>query len=142
VTSVGFEVAVPDIDRYVTFLVEGMGAHVGPHGPRVGDTQFLLREERDQGAITPICRKGFTYITLIVHDLEAAHAALVAAGAQPSLGPSRLHDRCVFAFVRDVVGNWIEVVQYANLSGPLPGLRDIEAHLDRTVAWREDAEPF
>lgn len=142
VTSVGFVVDVPDIERYTRFLVEGMGAHRAADGPRVGDTQFLLREVPDQPPVTPICRKGFTYITLIVHDLQRAHDALVEAGGEASLGISRLHDRCVFAFVRDVFGNWIEVVQYANLSGPLPDLRMIEDHLDRTVAWREDAVPF
>jgi hypothetical protein len=48
----------------------------------------------------------------------------------------------VFSFVRDPFGNWIEVVQYANLSGPLPDVRRIEDHLDAVVTWREEAIPL
>jgi hypothetical protein len=94
------------------------------------------------GESSPICRRGFTYITLIVHDLLTAHRTLLDAGAQDSFGITRLHDRCVFSFVRDPFGNWIEVVQYANLSGPLPEVRFIEDHLDSVVRWREEGVPF
>ena len=141
VTSLGFHVDVPDEARYRRFLREAMPGHENEHGMRVGDTQFLLTES-DRGRSTPICRRGFTYITLIVHDLRTAHATLLDAGAEDSFGITRLHDRCVFSFVRDPFGNWIEVVQYANLSGPLPDVRAIEDHLDSVVAWREDAVPF
>jgi catechol 2,3-dioxygenase-like lactoylglutathione lyase family enzyme len=142
VTSVGFVVDVPDLARYVSFLTEGMPGLVNEHGVRVGDTQFLLSETPGRPRSTPICRRGFTYITLIVHDLRTAHRALLDAGAEDSFGITRLHDRCVFSFVRDPFGNWIEVVQYANLSGPLPDVREIEDHLDSVVAWREEAIPF
>lgn len=142
VTSIGITVRVPDVERYRDFLAAGMGAHEAPAGPRVGDTQFHLVEDPSQPRSTPICRTGFTYITLIVHDLGAAQDALVRAGAEESLGAFRLHDRCVFTFVRDPFGNWIEVVQYANLSGPLPDLRTIEDHLAEVVEWRETARPF
>lgn len=139
VTSLGFSVDVPDLARYQRFLLEAMPGHVNDYGVRVGDTQFLLTESPGRARSTPICRRGFTYITLIVHDLQAAHATLLAAGAEGSFGITRLHDRCVFSFVRDPFGNWIEVVQYANLSGPLPDVREIEDHLDAVVAWRENA---
>jgi lactoylglutathione lyase len=140
VTSLGFSVDVPDESRYRRFLREAMPGHENEHGMRVGDTQFFITES-DRGRSTPICRRGFTYITLIVHDLQAAHATLLDAGAEDSFGITRLHDRCVFSFVRDPFGNWIEVVQYANLSGPLPEVREIEEFLDRVVVWREEAVP-
>jgi len=142
ITSLGFSVAVPDADRYRRFLVDGMGAFDNEHGVRVGDTQFFIGEFPEMGRSTPICRKGFTYITLIVHDLNTAHQALLAAGAGASFDITRLHDRCVFSFVEDPFGNWIEVVQYANLSGPLPDVRRIEDHLDEVVRWREEGVPF
>jgi catechol 2,3-dioxygenase-like lactoylglutathione lyase family enzyme len=142
VTSLGFLVEVPDAERYRRFLTEGMGARQNEYGMRVGDTQFLIEQDPDRVQSTPICRRGFTYITLIVHDLVTAHRTLLAAGAQDSFGITRLHDRCVFSFVRDPFGNWIEIVQYANLSGPLPEVRFIEDHLDRAVRWREEAVAF
>jgi catechol 2,3-dioxygenase-like lactoylglutathione lyase family enzyme len=142
VTSVGFEVDVPDLGRYRQFIQEGMNGRENDFGMRVGDTQLLLTETPDRGLSTPICRRGFTYITLIVHDLLTAHRALLDAGAQDSFGITRLHDRCVFSFVKDPFGNWIEVVQYANLSGPLPEVRFIEDHLEPVVRWREEGIAF
>jgi catechol 2,3-dioxygenase-like lactoylglutathione lyase family enzyme len=142
VTSLGFEVEVPDESQYRQFLTAGLFGRENEHGVRVGDTQFFLTESPDRGRSTPICQRGFTYITLIVHDLLTAHRTLLAAGAEDSFGITRLHDRCVFSFVRDPFGNWIEVVQYANLSGPLPEVRFIEDHLDKVVRWREEAVPF
>jgi catechol 2,3-dioxygenase-like lactoylglutathione lyase family enzyme len=142
ITSLGFSVDVPDRRRYVEFLITGMPGHENEHGVRVGDTQFLLSETPERGRSTPICRRGFTYITLIVHDLVNVHRVLLDAGAEDSFGITRLHDRCVFSFVRDPFGNWIEVVQYANLSGPLPDVRRIEGHLDAVVTWREEAIPL
>lgn len=142
ISSLGFSVQVPDAARYRQFLLDGLGGHENSQGVRVGDTQFLVTEVPGLERSTPICRRGFTYITLIVHDLLTAHRALLDAGAEDSFAITRLHDRCVFSFVRDPFGNWIEVVQYANLSGPLPDVRMIEDHLDAVVAWREHAVPM
>ena len=142
ITSLGFSVEVPDAARYRRFLVEGMGAFDSEHGVRVGDTQFLIAESPGLDRSTPICRKGFTYITLIVHDLRAAQEVLLASGAEASFDMTRLHDRCVFSFVKDPFGNWIEIVQYANLSGPLPDARRIEDHLDEVIRWREQGTSF
>lgn len=139
ITSLGFTVDVPDAARYRQFLRDAMNARENEFGMRVGDTQFTITESPERGRSTPICRRGFTYITLIVHDLISAHRTLLEAGAEDSFSITRLHDRCVFSFVRDPFGNWIEVVQYANLSGPLPDVREIEDHLDKVVRWREDA---
>ncbi len=141
VTSLGFEVEVPNVDRYRRFLLEAMPGHENEHGVRVGATQFFLSESPEDGRSSPICRRGFTYITLIVHDLPTAHRALLEGGAEEGVGVMRQGDRCLFSFVCDPFGNWIEVVQYPNLSGPLPAARRLDDHLDAVVAWRENATP-
>ena len=67
---------------------------------------------------------------------------LLAAGAEHSLRILRLADRCNFSWVRDPSGNWIEMVQYARLSGPLPPVDHLEDHWDEVERWRQDAVSY
>jgi predicted enzyme related to lactoylglutathione lyase len=142
VTQIGFTVKVPDAPRQQAFYREGMGATDTDDGLLVGATKLFVEEDASIGFATPPFRRGFTYITLIVHDCNTAHAALVAAGGQPSLHTLRLAERCNFAWVRDPHGNWIEIVQYADLSGPLPPADRLEDHWNEVTRWREEAIPF
>ena len=139
VTNVGVVCAVRDPDAQRRFLIDGMGAKESDDALRVGDTQIFVEEDVTQGDATPPMRRGFTYITLIVHGAEATCRRLIAAGAQPSLRMLRLDDRCLFSWVRDPHGNWLEIVQYAHLSGPLPEIDRIADNWDEVIAWREEA---
>ena len=49
----------------------------------------------DNAAASPPMRRGFTYITLVVHEAESCRDALIAAGASNSLRLMRLADRCL-----------------------------------------------
>jgi hypothetical protein len=142
VTHNGVTCAVPDVDAHRRFLIEGMGATDHAGGLRVGDTQLFVTEAPAPGPVTPPMRRGFTYLTLIVDDCAAAHEALLAAGAEHSLRILRLADRCNFSWVRDPSGNWVEMVQYARLSGPLPPVDRLEDHWDEVERWREDAVSY
>lgn len=142
VTQVGIVVGVPDVERQHRFYVEGMGATPIEGGVRVGDTQLFLEPAPGQGRSTPPFRRGFTYLTLIVHDCAATHRSLLDAGAEHSLRELRLADRCNFSWVRDPFGNWIEIVQYDELSGPLPPVPRLEDHWAEVERWREQAVPF
>ena len=62
-------------------------------------------------------------VSLIVGDIATAHQTLLAAGGSHGLRiceDSIVPGRCLFSFVRDPNGNWIELVQFADLSGPPP----------------------
>ncbi len=142
VTHVGVVCVVPDAARQRDFLVEAMGARPFEDGLRVGDTQLILHEDRGAPRPTPPFSRGFTYLTLIVHDSVAAHRQLVEAGAEHSARTLRLADRCLFSWVRDPSGNWIEAVQYAELSGPLPDIERLDQHWDEVIRWREGAIAF
>jgi lactoylglutathione lyase len=142
VTTAGYVVAVPDADAQARFLVDGMGAHESHGGLRVGDTQLFLEEAESGSPTTPPCRRGFVYLTMIVHDCAAAHARLLSAGATHSLRTLRLEDRCLFSWVRDPNGNWVEIVQYADLSGPLPDVARLDQHWDEVTEWREQGTTF
>jgi hypothetical protein len=91
-------------------------------------------------AASPPMRRGFTYITLVVHEAEECRDALIAAGASNSLRLMRLADRCLFAWLRDPHGNWIEILQYAYLSGELPDIDRIADNWDEVIAWRETGD--
>ena len=133
---------VPDAERQQDFYRQGMAAADTDDGLVVGATKLFVEAEPSIGYATPTFRRGFTYITLVVHDCNTAHASLVAAGAQPSLHTLRLADRCNFAWVRDPFGNWIQIVQYAELSGPLPPAPQLEEHWEEVTKWREEGVPF
>jgi hypothetical protein len=142
VTHVGVVCAVADVGAQSDFLVKAMGAKPVDGGLRVGDTQLILEEAASPYSTTPPFARGFTYITLIVHDNVAAHQALLDAGAQHSARILRLADRCLFSWVKDPSGNWIEMVQYAELSGPLPDVDRLADVWDDVVVWRETGAPF
>lgn len=142
VTTAGYVVGVPDVDAQIKFLVEGMGAEEHEGGWRVGDTQLFVEERAYDGEPTPPARRGFIYLTTIVHDCAATHAQLLKAGATHSLRTLRLADRCLFSWVRDPNGNWVEIVQYAELSGPLPDIDRLDQHWDEVTEWRENGTSF
>lgn len=142
VTSAGVVVGVRDVEAQERFLIEGLGARREAGGLRVGETQLFVEEDPHAAPATPTCRRGFVYLTLIVHDARAAHAALLAAGATHSARVLRLMDRCLFSWVRDPGGNWIEVIQYAELSGPLPECERLADHWAEVEAWRDHGTPY
>ena len=142
ITSAGMVVGVRDVDAQKRFLIEGIGARPSEGGLRVGDTQIFVEEDPAARPTTPSCRRGFVYITLIVNDCVAAHDALIAAGALHSARVLRLTDRCLFSWVKDPAGNWIEIIQYADLSGPLPEAPRLADHWDEVAKWRDHGTAY
>ena len=139
VTNVGVVCAVSDVDRQRQFLEAAMGGTPHEGGIRVGDTQIFVEHDPELQAPTPPMRRGFTYITLIVHDALACRESLLGAGATDSLRLLRLADRCLFSWLRDPHGNWIELVQYTELSGELPDIDRMADNWDEVIHWRETA---
>lgn len=142
ITTVGIDCRVADVAGERSFLVDAIGAQpVGASGLRIGDAVLFLTEG-DAPPPTPTWRRGLNYYVLFVEDCVAAHEELVRAGGVRSVDPVRLADRCVFSWTRTPSGNWIELVQYAELSGPLPPLRQAADCWGEIERWREDAVPF
>lgn len=117
VEEVGLEMTVADLDAQRRFLLDGCGGSaVGDDGIRVGNTVIFLTATDAAMEITPIVRRGLTMLTFIVTDLLAAHQHLLDHGAVHGLRASDdpgVPGRCLFSFVRDPNGNWIELVQFA-----------------------------
>lgn len=79
-------------------------------------------------------------LTLVVDDLTYAHQHLIASGGSHGIRMSTdpgVPGRCLFSFVRDPSGNWIELCQFADLSGPLPDLTEPDPSMDDFIAFRD-----
>ena len=142
VTHIGVRCAVADVEVQRRFLVDALGAVEDDHGLLVGDTRITLEHDTGGQRPTPTWRRGFNYLLVSVDDGPAAHAALVAAGAEHSLRPIRLGDRCIFSWLRDPNGLWIELVHYAEPGRPLPDIPGVEGLWEEVTAWREDGTAF
>jgi lactoylglutathione lyase len=144
IDQIGVVVSVNDIAAQELFLVEGMGAKPTGSAFRVGNTMFFL--ERADPAIVPgpMFARGFTMVSLIVRDIVEAHEALLAAGASHGLRiceDSIVPGRCLFSFVRDPNRNWIELVQFEDLSGPLPKLDGSPPSPEEFLSFRDHGVP-
>jgi catechol 2,3-dioxygenase-like lactoylglutathione lyase family enzyme len=144
VDEVGLVLEVNDVEAQRRFIVEGMGGRPVGDGYRVGNTVLFLEAAARPVDVTPIIRRGLTMLTLVVNDLLATHARLVnsggAHGLRPSIDPA-FPERCVFSFVRDPTGNWIELVQFADAPGGLPSLAGSNPSFDEFTAFRDDGTP-
>lgn len=141
------ELADPDGNRVVLVPrghegVEGIGIHLrvrsaaahddwfgrvlgleraGTNAYRWGNTLMTFAEDAQAGRAgdfrgTP----GFRYITVQVWDTNLEHGTILARGGEEGRPPVTLGTTARISFVRDPDGNWVEVSQRANLTGPLP----------------------
>jgi catechol 2,3-dioxygenase-like lactoylglutathione lyase family enzyme len=144
VDEVGLVLEVNDVEAQRHFIVEGMGGSPVGGGYRVGNTVLFLEAAARPLDVTPIIRRGLTMLTLVVNDLMETHARLVdsggAHGLRPSIDPA-FPDRCVFSFVRDPTGNWIELVQFADAAAGLPSLEGSNPSFDEFTVFRDDGTP-
>ena len=144
IDEVGVLIESEDPDRMREFLAVGMGAEERPAGQLVGNTTFAVRPSEPLGDRSPILTRGFTMLTLIVDDLPAVHQHLIDSGGHHGLKPARdpaQPERCIYSFVSDPDGNWIELVQFGATSGPLPTLPGPELTFDEFFAFRDHGTP-
>ena len=144
ITGVGIEITVPDIDAQRRFLVDVLGcvpdtADDSEHGYTSGETRVFVKAGAT-GWPSPTWRNGFNYILVPVDDVAEAHSYAITLGAAHGLRPIRLADRCVFSWIRDPNGNWVEFVQYTD-TGPLPDIPRADTQWDIITAWRDRGTP-
>lgn len=150
ITEVGLVIEADDVEAHRRFALDGMGAEEVEAtdgevaGYRVGNTVLFFEPASEEREITPIVRQGFTMLTLVVRDLPFAHQHLVDSGGSHGLRMSTdpaVPGRCLFSFVRDPSGNWIELCQFADLSGPLPTLVEPDPTMEEFLAFRDHGTP-
>lgn len=78
-----------------------------------------LPSEPVSADIDTLQMKGLRYITIQVTDVDAVCASLQCTGACIALAPVTLGETARIAFIRDPVGNYMELSQRASLTGAL-----------------------
>ena len=78
-----------------------------------------LPSEPVSADIDTLQMRGLRYITIQVINVDAVCASLQSAGACIALAPVTLGETARIAFIRDPVGNYIELSQRASLTGAL-----------------------
>jgi catechol 2,3-dioxygenase-like lactoylglutathione lyase family enzyme len=140
VGTFGVAVATRDRAQLTAFYVAALGAHRDDAGITLGTTRFFVEEDTEASYPSPTWRRGLNYVLVPVDDTAAAHRYLIGHGATHGLRPIRLAERCVFSWLRDPAGNWIELVQYAD-SGPLPDIGRADALWPVITEWRDNGTP-
>ena len=140
IQEMGLVMRVHDVDGQERLLVDGLRAEKTAEGLRVGNTVFFLEEDATPMTPGPMFARGFTWVALVVHDIVQTQKELLAAGAGPGMRictDPRTPGRCVYSFLSDPNGNWIELVQFAELSGPLPPPADPAPTLEEIPSGSE-----
>lgn len=86
---------------------------------RCGDTLIALEEDPEVLPTGPRQDVGLCYLTVQILDCDRTHAAVLVAGACEGSAPITLGDSVRYSFIRDPVGNWIELSERATLTGGL-----------------------
>jgi lactoylglutathione lyase len=121
VHQIGIVYKVPSLDVARSFAADALGGRrLDLDRFQVGDTVLLFELDRRAERSGPLESLGFTYTTLHVTDTEAAHAHLLRHGCTEAIPPTPFGDITVYSFVRDPMGNWIEISRRADLAGGAP----------------------
>lgn len=121
------EVAVEDEESFFEFYHHQLGLprdETLPLTVQCGKSKIVGRYCRSQEAAPTrdeMRRLGYRYLTIQVWDVDAAHSRVLAAGGREGVPPRTLGETARISFVRDRLGNWIELSQRASVTGqPLP----------------------
>jgi len=118
------DVAVADselVDRGLAarYFTDALGWSVDGSVVRMGSTVVLLDEDPD-APIVEMPVRGWTYLTVQIHDRDAETAAALTGGATLGQSAITMGEVARFSMVADPWGNQVELSQRASLTGPLP----------------------
>ena len=101
------------------YFADTLGWEVDGSVVRLGATILLLDVDADAPTVEMPVR-GWTYLTVQIHDCDAETASAVAEGATLAQPAVTLGEVARFSMVADPWGNQLELSQRASLTGPLP----------------------
>ncbi len=115
-------IAARSVDHTASIMIEAFDAK--PIGGRlqIGETLIAFDHEPRREPAGPSRSLGLTYLTAQVHDVVKQHERFLRKGFTEGMAPTRLGDTAAISFVRLPDGDWLELSQRANLTGPLPEL--------------------
>ncbi|MGI9603199.1 MAG: VOC family protein [Acidimicrobiales bacterium] len=120
VDQLGVRLRVPDLDTARDYFGASLGWNVQGSTVRLGATVVHLDVDLDAPPRVESPVRGWTYLTVQIHDCDAETAAAVRAGATLVQPAVTLGDVARFSMIADPWGNQLELSQRASLTGPLP----------------------
>ncbi len=111
--------AVSSIDQTAMALLSAMAAERAGGRLQIGETLIALDHQPNRTPTTESRAAGFTYLTVQVFDVEEQHTRFLRKGFTEGRPPTRFGDIAYISFVRLPDGDWLELSQRANLTGPL-----------------------
>lgn len=124
VSQLAVRLAVPELDAARNYFADTLGWAVEGHIVRLGATTIVLDGDPDAPAAVEMPVRGWTYLTVQIHDCDRETAASVARGATLAQAAVTLGDVARFSMIADPFGNLLELSQRASLTGPLPPTED------------------
>jgi len=120
ITGIAVGITVADLNAARAFYGGALELPEVPgNGFRCGDSLLFLRHDPLAKPVGAMRALGFRYLTIQIYDVEAAHKAILGRGGTEGAPPRRFGDTAYVSFVRDPDGNWIEISQRAELTGPI-----------------------
>ena len=123
VGQLGIRLAVRDLEVARHWFGHVLVWEVEGTRVRVGASVLLLEEDAGAPEAVTMPVRGWTYLTVQIHDCDAETAAAVKRGAVVARPAITLGKVARFSMLEDPWGNQIEISQRASLTGrPLPGV--------------------
>lgn len=116
ITHIGIGMKVRSLPKAQVFLRDTLQAEdLGDNRFRIGTTLFLLEQAAPNTPAPNVpggpMGKGYRYLTIQVHDIDAEHEGLLARGAQEVAAPRSFQNASRISFVTDTEGNSVEVLE-------------------------------
>jgi lactoylglutathione lyase len=123
VTQLGVRLQVPDLAAAQHYFGETLGWAVEGAAVQLGQSVVLLEESPDAPAAVEMPVRGWTYLTVQIHDCDGETDATLRRGAQLAQPAVTLGQVARFSMIADPWGNQLELSQRASLTGPLPAAK-------------------
>lgn len=120
VSQLGVRLAVPDLETARHYFAHTLGWSLDQAAVRLGATTVFLDVDPDAPATVEMPVRGWTYLTVQIHDCDLETEDTVARGAVLAQPAVTLGDVARFSMIADPFGNLLELSQRASLTGPLP----------------------
>ena len=117
VAQLGVRLHVRDRAAAQRYFAEALGWDTRGSRVALGDSVVLIEEDPLAPDAIEMPVRGWTYLTVQVHDCDAETEAAVARGAHLARPPAKLRDVARFSMLADPWGNQLEVSQRASLTG-------------------------
>lgn len=120
VHQLGIALAVPDLDRSRAYFADTLGWAVDGDVVTLGATRVLLAESGTAPDPVEMPVRGWTYLTVQIHDCDHETAVAIERGATLAHPAVTMGEVARFSMIADPWGNQLELSQRASLTGPLP----------------------